>query len=192
MYLAVAFAAGVFTTSAEPSIFNEQWRNFPWWPEETNNSIHSAPSPTRILLTSTPRTIIPVTSRSSSASFSDDGVLTSVPATYAQKVLLSHNVHRANHSASALVWSDHLALSARKIAISCVYAHNTAVDGGGYGQNIAAGISADNVTAVVTDLFYNSEVEWFLGLYQQQQPSMANFEHWGHFSQVVWKSTTKM
>lgn len=62
--------------------------------------------------------------------------------------------------------------------------------GGGYGQNIAAGVSGDNVTAVITNLFYNGEVNWYSGLYGQAQPSMANFEHWGHFSQIVWKATT--
>ena len=31
------------------------------------------------------------------------------------------------------------------------------MDGGGYGQNIAAGVKADNVSAVITELFYNGE-----------------------------------
>jgi hypothetical protein len=62
--------------------------------------------------------------------------------------------------------------------------------GGGYGQNIAAGVEADNITAIITNLFYNGEVGWYDGLYGQAQPSMANFEHWGHFSQIVWKGTT--
>ena len=62
--------------------------------------------------------------------------------------------------------------------------------GGGYGQNIAAGVEGDNITAIITNLFYNGEVGWYDGLYGQAQPSMSNFEHWGHFSQIVWKGTT--
>lgn len=64
--------------------------------------------------------------------------------------------------------------------------------GGGYGQNIAAGVEADNITAIITNLFYNGEVNWYDGLYGQASPSMANFEHWGHFSQIVWKGTTQV
>ncbi|TKA24103.1 hypothetical protein B0A50_06843 [Salinomyces thailandicus] len=89
-----------------------------------------------------------------------------------------------------LEWDDGLASTAQKIAESCVYAHNTDEDGGGYGQNIAAGVTADDITTVITDLFYNGEVGFFDGLYGQPQPDMTNFEKWGHFTQVVWKSTT--
>ncbi|KAI4726687.1 PR-1-like protein [Aureobasidium sp. EXF-10728] len=112
--------------------------------------------------------------------------------TYQQRVLVSHNVHRANHSASNLVWDNALASTAAKIASTCVYAHNTTTDGGGYGQNIAAGLTADNITAIVTELFYNSEVGYFKNLYGQAQPDMTNFGNWGHFSQIVWKGTSKV
>jgi hypothetical protein len=49
------------------------------------------------------------------------------------------------------------------------------MDGGGYGQNIAAGVKADNVSAVITELFYNS-----------------NFHVWGHMTQIVWTNTTSV
>lgn len=112
--------------------------------------------------------------------------------TYQQRVLVSHNVHRANHSASNLVWDNALASTAAKIASTCVYAHNTTTDGGGYGQNIAAGLAADNITAIITELFYNSEVGNFKNLYGQANPDMSNFGNWGHFSQIVWKGTSKV
>jgi len=66
----------------------------------------------------------------------------------------------------------------------------SAVDGGGYGQNIAAGVAPANISAIITDLFYNGEVENYNGLYGEANPSMANFEVWGHFSQIVWAATT--
>jgi hypothetical protein len=66
------------------------------------------------------------------------------------------------------------------------------VNGGGYGQNIAAGVEANNVSAVITELFYNGEVGYFNNLYGQANPDMTNFEKWGHFSQLVWKGTTKV
>ncbi|TKA54733.1 hypothetical protein B0A49_12010, partial [Cryomyces minteri] len=46
-----------------------------------------------------------------------------------------------------------------------------------------------NISAVITNLFYNGEVNYFNGLYGQANPDMTNFEKWGHFSQIVWKNT---
>ena len=66
------------------------------------------------------------------------------------------------------------------------------MDGGGYGQNIAAGVDASGIDRVITDMFYNGEVNWYNGLYGQAQPDMTNFEHWGHFSQIVWKGTSNV
>ena len=62
--------------------------------------------------------------------------------------------------------------------------------GGGYGQNIAAGVPADQVSKIITDMFYNAEVGYYDGLYGDENPDMSNFEKWGHFSQMVWKGTT--
>lgn len=49
----------------------------------------------------------------------------SSPTDYASRVVLSHNVHRANHSASNIQWDSGLEASAAQVAASCVYAHNT-------------------------------------------------------------------
>jgi len=106
--------------------------------------------------------------------------------------VLHHNIHRSNHSSPDIVWDDDLASTAAGIAASCKYAHNVDYNGGGYGQNIAAGVHPSNISAVITELFYNGEVGWFKGLYGQEQPDMTNFENWGHFSQVVWASSTKV
>ncbi|KAK3053216.1 hypothetical protein LTR09_005842 [Extremus antarcticus] len=108
---------------------------------------------------------------------------------YKNTVLHHHNIHRANHSAPALTWSADLASTAAKIASSCIYGHNTAVDGGGYGQNIAAGTPPNHISDVITNMFYNHEEPYYAGNYGKAKPDMADFEHWGHFSQVVWKKT---
>jgi len=118
------------------------------------------------------------------------------PGDYSDAVVAHHNAHRANHSAPALTWDAGLAATAEKIASSCVYAHETSTDGGGYGQNIAAGAPASNISSVITELFYNNEVGNFDSLYGQSTPSNINdesaFDGWGHFSQIVWKGTTKI
>lgn len=111
---------------------------------------------------------------------------------YAQAILDQHNNHRANHSAPALVWDDNMASIAQTIGASCVYAHDTATGGGGYGQNIGAGASPDAVPALITNEMYNDEIGFFPLPYGQSQPDMSQFENWGHFSQIVWQSTTSV
>lgn len=76
-----------------------------------------------------------------------------------------------------------------------------------YRQNIAVGLQAPDISTIITDLFYvcvainfpglkwrlmlmltqNGEVNYY-PVYGKE-PSMNNFEKWGHFSQVVWKGT---
>ncbi|KAK4987789.1 hypothetical protein LTR50_004340 [Elasticomyces elasticus] len=151
----------------------------------TSTSVAPTTSSTKAAATSAAASSSPVASPTLSAA-------SSKPTTYEQIVVAHHNVHRNNHSATDLKWSADLAATAASIAASCVYAHNTDANGGGYGQNIAAGVEANNVSAVITSLFYNGEVLYFKDLYDQAQPSMAEFKHWGHFSQIVWKATTEV
>ena len=49
----------------------------------------------------------------------------STPTSYQEITVYHHNLHRQNHSAPNIEWSDSLAQSAATIAASCVYAHNT-------------------------------------------------------------------
>lgn len=107
---------------------------------------------------------------------------------YAQPILDQHNIHRYNHSSPALVWDYRLADIAQEIASSCEYAHNIVAGGGGYGQNIGAGAPEDEIDKMITNQMYNDEIGWYPGY--GAEPDMTNFEHWGHFSQIVWKSAT--
>lgn len=69
--------------------------------------------------------------------------------------------------------------------------YRSAPGGGGYGQNIAAGISAGEIAKTLTNGFYNNEMMLYPG-YGNDSPDMANFEQWGHFSQMLWSTTTKV
>ena len=63
--------------------------------------------------------------------------------------------------------------------------------GGGYGQNIAAGLPVGNISAVITEQFYNDEMMVY-PKYDVASPDMSNFDTapgWGHFSQLVWQGT---
>lgn len=46
---------------------------------------------------------------------------------YQSAVVNSHNLHRANHSAPAVTWSDELYNCAKTVAESCNYAHDVYV-----------------------------------------------------------------
>ena len=70
----------------------------------------------------------------------------------------------------------------------------SAAGGGGYGQNIAAGAGPSSIGAVISNLFYNGEVNlYWEGVAQNNgQPDYNTFESWGHFSQMVWKASTSV
>ncbi|KAI0175367.1 CAP domain-containing protein [Pestalotiopsis sp. NC0098] len=109
---------------------------------------------------------------------------------YIDTVIRHHNVHRTNHSASAVQWSQSLADTARIIAESCDYRHNTSVNGGGYGQNIGAGFNPNAMGFLITEGFYNSEVNHYTAY--GKEPNTTEVGLWGHFSQIVWSSTTSV
>ncbi|CAI7634242.1 unnamed protein product [Penicillium pancosmium] len=111
---------------------------------------------------------------------------------YKANVLHNHNVHRSNHSASALDWHDNLYIAAYYTAAKCVYAHDTEQNkttAGEYGQNIGYGVAGTAVGEMITNLMYNDEIGYYPG-YGEADPSMDLFDKWGHFSQIVWKGTT--
>lgn len=158
-------------------------------PAPTTTSTTEAPAPTT---TETPTS----TAAASTAAASSGSYGAPNGDTYAQRVLTHHNIHRANNSAGTVTWDNNLAEIALEIANSCNYAHNTTAGGGNYGQNIAAGAPADNITSVISDLFYNGEILNYAGLYGQATPDNINdetaFDGWGHYTQIVWKGTNSV
>lgn len=74
--------------------------------------------------------------------------------------------------------------------------------GGGYGQNLAAMGGSGNykakspvvmVAGAISDQWYNSEFSKFVpSQYGLATPNMTTFLDWGHFTQVIWKGSTKV
>jgi hypothetical protein len=62
--------------------------------------------------------------------------------------------------------------------------------GGGYGQNIGAGYTSTQVPNMIGNDMYNKEMPFYPLPYGLDNPDTTNFNSWGHFSQIVWKSTT--
>nr|POF17733.1 putative pathogenesis-related protein [Quercus suber] len=170
------------TTEAAPSTTSSSSSTWVYVAPTTSST------PEVVLPTTTPPVVIS-TIASPSPSADSTSESSAKPTSYEEIAVYHHNIHRANHSAPDIAWSDDLASTAATIAASCVYAHDTTTNGGGYGQNIAAGVEPANISAIITDLFYNGEVGWFTG-YGDANPDMTEFEHWGHFSQIVWKAST--
>ena len=128
-----------------------------------------------------------------SAPTSYDASLTSDDQTYKDIALVHHNIHRANHSVPLLTWNDTLYQTAKATAETCKYGHTSPIPP--YGQNIAAGNSPGNVSADITNGFYNGEIGLFqqaIGEFGNDSPNMADFEHWGHATQMLWKDTTSV
>ncbi|EXJ65911.1 uncharacterized protein A1O5_10887 [Cladophialophora psammophila CBS 110553] len=111
---------------------------------------------------------------------------------YNDAILQAHNVHRRNHSAADLTWSNNLATIAAQIAASCVYAHNTTAGGGGYGQNIGAGYTSTQVPVMIGNDMYNKEMPNYPLPYEVDNVETSKFDSWGHFSQIVWKGTQQV
>ncbi|OQE25825.1 hypothetical protein PENFLA_c008G03610 [Penicillium flavigenum] len=89
------------------------------------------------------------------------------------------NEYRANHDANPLKWNDTLADYSREWAEACIWKHSKS----SYGENLAYGYG--NVSAAV--------IAW------GEERNMYNFgmptgftEETGHFTQLVWKSTTQV
>ncbi|KAK4102331.1 PR-1-like protein [Parathielavia hyrcaniae] len=124
------------------------------------------------------------------------------PSDYQSTALYHHNIHRFNHSADALAWDDGLASSAETLAKRCVFEHDTSINGGGYGQNLANwGSSGDpeafgatgSVARAASNGWYNNELYLFPHEdFGKDTPDMSNFMKWGHFSQLVWANTKKV
>lgn len=178
----VAYVTNVVTVTAYGSAPTEPAKA----PHYGHKSVTQAPVATTAPVYSAPAYSAPA---SSSAPVSDSSSGGSTPTDYKSAVVYAHNLHRANHSAPAVEWDDELYNCAKTVAESCNYAHDVTAGGGGYGQNIAAGVAGDNITAVISDMFYNGEEPLYSAFYGQE-PDMSNFEAWGHFTQIVWKDTT--
>ena len=104
------------------------------------------------------------------------------------EILTAHNKYREAHHAPPLKWSDEAAAKAQswaeKLAKSKSLEHG---DHHGMGQNIAnlmsSSGSCDMTGQQATDMWYNEVKD-----YNFKKPGFTSGS--GHFTQVVWKSST--
>lgn len=105
------------------------------------------------------------------------------------KILQAHNTVRSNHGAPALSWSTQLQASAQEWAQvlqgqGCGLQHSPQ---GRYnaGENLWGGSTGFDVAKAAVDGWYWCEI----GLYQ---PGMGFSMQTGHYTQVIWQSTTQL
>ncbi|QRV75484.1 cysteine-rich Secretory family protein [Ceratobasidium sp. AG-Ba] len=90
-----------------------------------------------------------------------------------QEYIDGHNNERAKHGAKALIWDDGLSESAYQWALKCKFEHSQS------GQNLAAGTGGPTPATAVG---------WWNAESKDYNPANPQYSHW---TQVVWKSTTK-
>ncbi len=109
----------------------------------------------------------------------------------AKAFLDAHNADRALHGEAPLIWDNTLAESSSKYASACVKGH--AKDLNDVGENLyytasSAKISLDPTLAkAAVDSWYAEVANWDFAT-SSGKPTGTS----GHFTQVVWKSTTKL
>lgn len=98
---------------------------------------------------------------------------------FKSEMLHAHNKYRAKHGVPALRWSSTLENYAKTWAKQCKWKHSY----GRYGENLAMGTHMDGDMAV--RMWYNE-----INQYNFNNPGFSKGT--GHFTQVVWKGTTRV
>jgi hypothetical protein len=115
-----------------------------------------------------------------------------LPSQQVQEILAAHNRYRAAVGVPALQWSDSLAAGAQRwadyLASTGQLQHSAAP---GVGENLAAGTDGFyTVTQLVA--IWGYEKRNFIGGIFPNVSSTGNWKDVGHYTQVVWRSTTQV
>lgn len=124
------------------------------------------------------------TATSSASSSSESGIYAQISssgadASFAKSILDAHNKKRALHSASDLSWDTTCYKYAQNYAEKYTCGSSLVHSGGPYGENLAEGYS-DGVAA------FNA---WYSEGNNYDYSTANVFDH---FTQIIWKSTTKL
>ncbi|PWN52860.1 PR-1-like protein, partial [Violaceomyces palustris] len=102
--------------------------------------------------------------------------------TFTSSILSQHNTYRSKHKVGSLSWDATIAATAQTQADSCVYGHPSNLK---TGQNIFAGTGTSWTSKDASDSWYNEVTS-----YDFSNPGFSSST--GHFTQMVWKGTTKL
>ncbi|EKM81187.1 hypothetical protein AGABI1DRAFT_112878 [Agaricus bisporus var. burnettii JB137-S8] len=100
---------------------------------------------------------------------------------FSDQALSVHNSYRAQYGAGALTYDNNLAAGAASYAAQCNFAHS----GGNFGENLFAS-SGSGAT------INNAVDSWMAEAAQYDYNNPGFSAATGHFTQVVWKSSTNL
>jgi hypothetical protein len=107
----------------------------------------------------------------------------------AAELLAAHNAYRGSLGLPPLRWSNQLAVSAQRWAVHL--AEIGKLEHSGSGQNLAMASSGSRSLAQLVDL-WGSERAYFTNGYFPEISTTGNWVNVGHYSQMVWKTTTEV
>ena len=139
--------------------------------QETTSTLEAAPTPTPA----------PAPAQETTSTSTSTSVPTSAPtdSSFQSQILNEHNVKRSLHGVSALSWDSTLEAYAQAYADKYDCSGTLTHSGGQYGENLALGYT---ITGSV-DAWYNEGANYDYG---------STCSVLDHFTQVIWKSTTKV
>jgi hypothetical protein len=109
---------------------------------------------------------------------------------YEASVIYHHNAARANHGAGPLEWSEECVAGAKITANQCIFDHLDIPEG--QGQNLFTNSgSSFNISAAITESWYNGELDLMRPYFGGEVPSEA-FHGVGHLTAMLWKKTKKV
>ena len=113
----------------------------------------------------------------------------------APEPLNAQNAYRAAVGESPLVWSATLASSAqtwaKHLADTNTFEHSCPGGGCGYGENLAAGWPSSSWTDTSLVNLWGNEKQYFKCGYFPAVSTTGNWQDVGHYTQVVWPTTTQ-
>ncbi|GME99936.1 hypothetical protein B5S28_g3214 [[Candida] boidinii] len=177
----------VATTTSSSSTGNEKVVVYTYMP--TFSSSSSSSSSTTIVVPPTTSTAAPVTTTTAAPTTSTTPTSTAAATTAAaasnsdldsfqSEILSAHNSCRAKHGVDALTWDSEVAAYAQAYADKYTCSGSLTHSGGQYGENLAIGYT----TTGAVDAWYG----------EGENYDYSTCSVYDHFTQVVWKSTTKV
>lgn len=142
----------------------------------------TSPAPTTPVTTSAPTSTTPTTSTTPASTSTSGGDQPS--SGFESDILQAHNDKRALHGVQLLTWDSELAKYAANYAANSFSCNNVQLihSNGPYGENLAAGYTGG----------YSPVNAWYDEISQYDYNNPGFSEATGHFTQLVWKDTSKV
>ncbi|RSL54796.1 hypothetical protein CEP54_009715, partial [Fusarium duplospermum] len=160
-----------------------------WWQWQSQPEQVEQPAQTTVVVEAPKATSAPAASAPAASSGSGSGSSSGSLNSDEQGALDAHNAARAAVGTADLVWDDELAAGALEYAQQLVSIGSLVHSGAdGFGENLYQGGEGEATPLTNAVNMFNDEKKDYSG----QAIDSSNYMTFGHYTQVVWKSTTKV